>query len=69
MSIWLVAGLVLVVESMVLTWAWALCRAAAFEERLRSAMLEDRYPVAEPTDRYFAVRPADTRDVRLRLTS
>lgn len=29
MSIWLLAGLALVVESIVLTWVWALCRAAA----------------------------------------
>lgn len=33
MSIWLVAGSILVVESIGLTWAWALCRAAAVGDR------------------------------------
>lgn len=68
MSIWLVTGLVLVAESMVLTWAWALCRAAAVEERLRSATPEDRYPAAHPVDRGLACMPA-TQTVRIRLIS
>lgn len=37
MSIWLVAGFVLVVESIGLAWAWALCRAAALGDRRRAA--------------------------------
>lgn len=37
MSIWHVAGLILVVESIGLAWVWALCRAAALGDRRLTA--------------------------------
>jgi len=68
MSIWLVAGLVLVVESMVLTWAWALCRAAAAERRLPAATLEDRFPAAALENCDIALMPTTAQNVRVHPT-
>lgn len=39
MSIWIVGGMILLVESIVLVWMWALCRAAALADRRLTAAL------------------------------